>query len=482
LKFIISLLGLLSICFAQSNILLSDIQNQYLEYASLKSVDISNSLYQPFSDRKISEILISDTTNWGKSITRILRHTPKTVVIGSNSDGLYGNYENSSLARIGVTAFGIFRTKHIAAIYQYRADTDYQEDEYFGSYGKFGTKVIGRTTDSYIQYQRDSFTLFMGRKALNFALINNYSLILSDNAHSFDHLSFEFNPKFFRYYFITTRLEDKLGYDVRDIVLQESWHKRYLSFHYLEIVLRHNLEIGLSESILYGGNNQAFLPMYMNPVNVWFISKMVERKGVEEPNANAMMGLDILYRPIDHIVVYSQFLIDDMDFTKATRERYPDRIGYAGKIVWLDPLPESMVSLEYAYISNWTYNSYYTYGNYTYYGQSLGYPENGITKYEITFDSFNYARLHISASLFLQKKRAQDMETHFVDIKTVFPIGTVETSSGAIFELNYISEFNSTFGLKMKYSNYLSYQNINNLNESFFDISLSYDYSLYYPH
>ncbi len=104
-----------------------------------------------------------------------------------------------------------------------------------------------------------------------------------------------------------TRLEDKISYDIRDEVVKNEWHKRYFSFHRLDIPISNNLTVAFTESILYGGKNQNFLPMYMNPLNIYFSSKMVERKGVEETKANVLMAFDILYKPNSNLVFFSQF-------------------------------------------------------------------------------------------------------------------------------------------------------------------------------
>ena len=214
--------------------------------------------------------------------------------MGNNySSDIYGNY--------------IF--ENYEACYAYSFDSEYQNEEnYFGSIGKFGTKVIGRTSQSFIKYGSERVILFAGRVHRNFGLVNSKSLILSDNPFSYDHFSITIKNNIVHYLFLATRLEDIYGYDVHDEFVVNKWNKRYLTFHRIDFSISNKLKLAFSESILYGGENQNILPMYLNPMNVFFISKMVERKGIEERRANVLMALDLYYAGPLELFLRSKFV------------------------------------------------------------------------------------------------------------------------------------------------------------------------------
>ena len=85
-----------------------------------------------------------------------------------------------------------------------------------------------------------------------------------------------------KYSFSATRLDDKYAYDSRDSIPESNWYKRYISFHRLEISFSRNFKMALTESILYGGQDQDLVPAYINPINIFYLSKMSDRNGLEE--------------------------------------------------------------------------------------------------------------------------------------------------------------------------------------------------------
>jgi hypothetical protein len=196
-----------------------------------------------------------------------------------------------------------------------------------------------------------------------------------------------------------------------------------MSLHRLELKLNPKLHIGLSESVIFGGRDNSPQLKYISPSSVFFLSKMNDRKNDLEGSANALMSIDILFKPTKKMTFYAQGLIDDIDFTKFLRSVYPDRLGILAKVIVSDPIPASQLSMTYAKISNWTYNSFYTWGNYTYYGKSLGYPQHGLEKLELTFNYFGMSSFMLNGRLGFEQYRRQALMAPFIAKKTAFPIG-----------------------------------------------------------
>jgi hypothetical protein len=460
-------------CYSQTYFLLSESQKEYLEYKFFQRDIVDYPLIQPVSNKLLLDILSNDSSFHAESIRQIVTEPKTAIHIGTSFTGYLSNSNSGILANI----YGIYKQDDYFAVFNYRADSDYQSNEkYFGSVGKFGANVIGRITDSFVQYNKGPFSAFYGRQGRNYGTLTNPSLILSDHPYSYDHFQFGYETKMVKYSYLTTRLEDKYAYDIRDETEGLDWHKRYLSFHHLNVNISKQLKIGVSESILYGGKDQSILPMYLNPLNIWFISKMVERKGIEESDANALLTLEILYKPSSKIILYSQFLIDDMDFTKETRERYPDRIGYLGKFIWVEPSLGSILSLDYTHISNWTYNSFYTFGNYTYYDEGLGYPKNGFEQLAIKYTNNYLKKVMVSSTIYLERAREQNLETHFVDMKTKFPIGTAQSTTGLSIKLSYLLSLKSSISIEGNWLDYRNFKHIQDNDNIFANLQISGSY------
>ena len=121
-------------------------------------------------------------------------------------------------------------------------------------------------------------------------------------------------------------------------------------------------------------------------------------------------------------------------------------------------------------MSNWTYNSYYTFGNNTYYGNSLGYPKNGLKKIDLSHDSFIKGSIQVTAEIFYEEEKLQDLEMHFIDIKSKHPIGVVQKRGGINIDLSYTFSNLCNVSSHIDYSAFDNYENILDNNKGGFFI------------
>lgn len=372
------------------------------------------------------------------------------------------------------SGFATYSYKNFGLYSSVAVDEAYKRDKmYFGATGKLENKVTSRSNESYLQWENKNFILFAGRINRNYGLIGDNSLILSNNPFSFDHFAFTFKNRVLKYTAIFGRLNDVYGFDIRDSVSNYQWSKRFLTIHRFEVSLSKKIEIGFTDVILFGGKDAFPQFQYINPVNFLFMSKMSDRKGYEETNANALMCFDLYYKPSNNLTLFGQFLIDDMDFTKSLRAIFPDRVGYSAKVIYTDLFPESQISLSYNRVSNWTYNSFYTWGNYTYYGKSLGYPRNGSENLKLGFDSFNFSPFMLGFEIMAEQYRAQDLNAPFIAVKTDFPLGIPEKSLSLKFNTAFIPNSFFSVNLTTEYICYNNYGFIQSQKQSFFNIFLT---------
>lgn len=376
-------------------------------------------------------------------------------------------------SRIAGNLIAGYTYKGFQFFHRYRMDENYLHDTlYFGATGKLMQPVFGRTSESLLQWSNKSIRLFIGRLGHNLGLIDEPSLILSMNPFSYDQVGMAFTSSFLRFTTTFGRLEDKVSYDIRDTSINPSLSKRFLSVHRLEMSILKNLKIGLTESILFGGTDDIPMFQYLNPANLFFFSKMSDRKGYEERNSNPIIALEVLYKPLKPLTLFTQLMIDDMDVVKTLREKYPDRVGITAKAIYTDPFQGSQVSFTFTRISNWTYNSFYTWGNYTYYGKSLGYPGNGVERYCMSLDVFRFAPFIMKLNLIIESQRAQDLEAAFVAVKSEFPIGIPEKSLGIQFNATYFPKSWVNVIANVEACQVQNFENINGNQKSYLNFRL----------
>lgn len=310
---------------------------------------------------------------------------------------------------------GLYPTGNFAIKTSFHFDQNFKDDStYFGDKKEW---YYGRIDEGYISYEDTSsgFSAFVGRVSRNLGSYSAPSLILSNNPYSFDHLWFQYQNDLFSFSLLTTRLEDQYGFDVRN---QDStsfgWYKRFYALHRIDINLLENLKIGLTEAIIYGGKNQQWLSYYSNPFVPYYLSKNNQRNSTDEGEANIYLALDIWYKPVKSVTLFTQIFIDDIDFKSENREKFPERKAVFGSLTLTDlVLPLSQLGLSVTWVEHWTYNSFYTWANYNIHDRGIGYPVNSYQKYEISFDYFGLSKFVLSSALSYSIKGQNSLRSPF---------------------------------------------------------------------
>lgn len=452
-------------------------------------IKVDHPLSQPYSVEQLSDSLTENGTplippEWLSLLENDLkrRYVPLepergekgNLIIGLEAGNRNNYYKKTNTNDFFGNGFATYSYRNFGLYTNISFDEEYKRDTmYFGTTGKLGNKVISRSDESYLQWGNKNFSLFAGRINRNYGMAGETSLILSNESFSFDHLAFTFKNSFLKYTGIFGRLNDIYGFDIRDSISKFQWNKRFLTIHRIEVSLSEKIEIAFTDVLLFGGKDAFPQFQYLNPVNFLFISKMSDRKGYEETNANALMCLDIYYKPSKKLTLFGQFLIDDIDFKKSLRAVFPDRLGFSAKALYADLFPASQISLSYNRISNWTYNSFYTWGNYTFYGKSLGYPRNGSENLKLGFDSFKYYPFMLGFEILAEQYRIQDLNAPFLAVKTNFPIGTPQKSLSFRFNTTYIPNTFISANLSTEFATYDNYGFVKSQKQSFFNIFLT---------
>ena len=423
------LLGLKSMS-QQASFYFTQPQHQaYLEYLiNSGRVKVQHPLSQPYLVSEIKHATDSIKVQ-KKGFARHLKQDIQSLHLVENNSEKWlvdgnGGYLSGKEKGAYINGGTGYLHKQFALRYQYTYDQSYAKDPlYFGTSGKLQKPNSSRSNEAYMEIRGKNISFMAGRLNRNFGIINESGLLLSGNAFSYDQLSFSYTNERLLFTTLFTRLEDLDAFDIRDAAPDTFKANRFLSVHRLELKINPNLHIGVTESVIFGGRDAFPQLKYISPSSIFFLSKMNDRKNDLEGSANALMSIDILYKPSPKWTLYAQGLVDDVDFTKSLRAVYPDRVGVLAKLIMSDPFPASQLSVTYTKLSNWTYNSFYTWGNYTYYGKGIGHPQHGVERIELNFNHFGYSTLMLKGKLGYERYRKQDLAAPFIAQKTIFPIG-----------------------------------------------------------
>jgi hypothetical protein len=120
-------------------------------------------------------------------------------------------------------------------------------------------------------------------------------------------------------------------YDIRrEVQLEKSFRKKWMSAHYLSYNITKKLGIQLFESVIIGAdtNNQGWDISFMNPVILYRPVEYASRSNGKK----VMLGGGLTYKPIDGGVLYSQFILDEFVFSEFTGEPGSWRNKYAWQL------------------------------------------------------------------------------------------------------------------------------------------------------
>ncbi len=227
-------------------------------------------------------------------------------------------------------------------------------------------------TNAQITWNDGPFTVSFGRGRNVWGRGRRGSLMLSDYGAPYDMLRLEADFWRLRFTFFTAELEQypplaEYYYSSPPGIPADSVAvKKYMSGHRLEIDLGERLQLGLQETVVFGGRWDM---TYLNPV--MFL------KGAEHANGdhdNAAMGADFRFFVHRSHSVYGELLIDDITTTKLGTDWYGNKIAWQLGTFIVAPFGfrDMDARLEYSRLSPWVYTHRHQINTYTHYGDVLG--------------------------------------------------------------------------------------------------------------
>ena len=279
---------------------------------------ISQSIPQNHYSYQSRKLLYDAGEDWNTlTVFGPIRFKSKKMNLSSYSDWRIGlSTRNQSYS---IHGYGLFR---------------YNNHYYGYYYPSFLRKTEGSQTEKSVLINQDSqsglglenhwVVLQVGRGNENWGAGNNIQLALSENSYNYDYLTLASNYGKVRVKYIYGFLEN----------VQPNIN-RYITARGLEWTNRKSLIIGLSETVIYSGENRSFDIGYLNPMSSHLEIELNNRLNIiGDGNSNAVWQLHLDYLLLKNFRVslnylYDEFVIDpDIQIGKEHGKAYSIRLAY----------------------------------------------------------------------------------------------------------------------------------------------------------
>lgn len=226
--------------------------------------------------------------------------------------------------------------------------------------GKTDRAIAGRVEDGYVAAQWRFGELFAGRQVRSWGPHPISGLLIGRDAFSYDQLHARVGPRRLQLAMVVAKLDDMAIGD-------DSVAQRWLGAHRLLGRWR-DLEVALSEAMVYGGVGRGFEPAFANPLNVFDLSQYNEGE-----TGNVSYALDVAWRPRLAGVLAAQLLLDDFqvdDCEPLCQE--PPSWGLTLAAEGVPLFGDQRLFASYTRVSNLTYRTPQPYEQYSMLGVGLG--------------------------------------------------------------------------------------------------------------
>ena len=284
----------------------------------------------------------------------ILRYATNPVVHASLAEGdsSYGRVQARFEASLQFDQKFVLKDRVVI-------DTEAEKEKrYVGREWKHG--LTGVFNQAYANIDLGYLHLLLGRDHLRWGPGREDVLLLSGRIPPFDMIKIQGNLGSFKLIFFAAKLDRFWvpGYGFRT--------KRYLSGHRINLKLKFGLEMGISEVVLYGGEDRDPEAYYLNPLLPFYGEQ--HNLGRDD---NILWSFDIALSSFKNKEVYFELLVDDFQYDF---ESEPHQTGFQLGLKYVNPfgVKRSYLNVEYTKINNWVYGQNKPWNVYTYHGRGIG--------------------------------------------------------------------------------------------------------------
>jgi hypothetical protein len=271
--------------------------------------------------------------------------------------------------------------------------------------GQGGVKSFGKDAfdygyaTGYVSWKPSKYFNFRLGHGKNFLGDGYRSLILSDFSSDYPYLSFTAGVRKIKYMVLYSQYSHP---DVTDHTNNDGssvFAKKFSTMHYLSIAPGKKLNISLFESLVWQSRdssfNRGFELSYLNPVI--FLRPVEFNLGSFD---NELMGMNLRYTIMKNVVLYGQYVIDDMrikEFLKGTGH-FGNKYAYQAGMKTYDLFGIQNLNLqaEYNLVRPYTYSHRSTVQNYSNAREPLAHPSGANIKEAVAIAKYSYKRLYFN--------------------------------------------------------------------------------------
>lgn len=268
--------------------------------------------------------------------------------------------DNSAVAPGFTTRFTLQAGAFTAAMRAY-GDRRLRDDPDFT--GRKDRVLSGRTEEAYVAGHWKYGTVQVGRMARSWGLPQMLGLQVSQAPYSYDQLYARVGTQQLNLSSIVARLDDEFTtFAPGDTTRAQRW----FSAHRLGLRLG-SVDVGLTETVVYGGRGQSFDLGLSNPLSFIALSQYAENK-----QFNVAFGVDALWRAPKGMLLGGQLLLDDFQIDDCELCGEPPSVGLALSAEGLPLAGGTRLFANYVRVTNLTYRAERRWERYLYANVGLG--------------------------------------------------------------------------------------------------------------
>ncbi len=307
--------------------------------------------------------------------------------------------DEQNLVAAGAAARLLLHTGRVTAVARVYGDRRLRDDPDFR--GKKDRAIAGRLEDAYVAAQWPLVELSLGRTSRRWAPPGVQGLQVGDYTYSYDHIFARLGGERIRLTSIIARLDDQR-------LSPDSIAQRYFTAHRVAARIK-SLEIGLTESILYGGVDRGFDPALASPTNIYSISQYAENRDV-----NVLYGADFVWRPRWVGAIAAQFMLDDVQIDDCGLGcQEPPSYGVTVSVEGVPLAGDVRAFGSYVQLSNLAYRTVNTWERYASLEVGLGLGYSDYDEARVGLDFGRVLRVPVRAYAALRRQGSGDYRERF---------------------------------------------------------------------
>ena len=331
----------------------------------------------------------------------------------------------------------------------------------FAKVRKWKDKLTGYFNYALLGYRYKSIRLTFGRTFRAWGPWDNDRLLISTNSPSYNQISIGITTKKLAFLYWTAKLDHYQDRDGQRI-------NRFFAAHRLAFKPHCRLELGLSETVLYGRKNSGWEFYYLNPILPFYWEQYNNK--IDD---NVYMGLDLTWWATTGLIIYGELLIDDFQIDFVSE---PHQIGFnlGFSQIGLFLSPNLQIMADYTQIRNTVYTQNKFYNVYAHdrvvIGSSLGTDADRL-RYKLTYHATPFLRVSLGGHYDRKGEgRYWDEYPQSVPDEEKFPSGRVQNRYDNYLEIEYLRGATVQGYLKI---GYLAIKNVENQPENLYSPYIS---------